>query len=113
MSTAFGASISEEPSAPDVFENIKQDQFGRTVIDLSQTQESLSPPSSSTSPQVLNGVGNEKDMSIVHLVYTGKNKDDILEKYQTELANEEHDFHLSSDKDVDKKLLDRIDSVSL
>lgn len=117
MSTDFGVSISEaeEPSNPDAQEVIRQDQFGRTVIELNQTQESSIPPSpSSTSPPVLNGNSDEIETTSLHSVYTAEyNNDSAFDHNRSDSTRKEDEFKESDVEDVEKKPMDHVDSVSL
>ena len=117
MSTDFGASISEaeKPSSPDAQEIIRQDQFGRTVIELNQTQESSIPPSSSsTSPPVVNGNSDEIETTSLHSVYTAEyNNDSAFEHNRSDSTRKEDEFKESGVEDVEEKPMDYVDSVSL
>ena len=117
MSTDFGVSISEAegPSSPDAQEIIRQDQFGRTVIELNQTQESSRPPSSSsTSPPVLNGNSDEIETASLHSVYTAEyNNDSAFDHNRSDSTRKEDEFKESGVEDMEKKPMDHVDSVSL
>lgn len=113
MSTDFGASISEaeKPSSPDAQEIIRQDQFGRTVIELNQTQESSIP---STSPPVVNGNSDEIETKSLHSVYTAEyNNDSAFDHNRSDSTRKEDEFKESGDEDVEKKPMDYVNSVSL
>lgn len=120
MSTDFGASISEEPSIPTLHTaNIRQDQFGRTVIELSENHEtycsnSSNASSGSTSP-ASNGVSNDLDADRSHSVYSNNSEDKLNENQNrdetSELTRKEDQVQESS-KEVEKKALDRDDKVS-
>lgn len=110
----FGASISEEPSSPPaICQNIRQDQFGRTVIELNKTQESLdSSPSSLPYPPALNGNSNDIEAKNSHTVCSENNDDDRFKHTRTEinaLTRNEGESQESSDKELDKKSLDHAD----
>ena len=117
MSIDFGASISEpeEPSSPDAHERIRQDQFGRTVIELNQTQESsIAPSSSSTSPSVLNGNSDEIETIISHSVYTAPeyNNESTINHSRTNSTRKEDEFKESGDEEVEKTPMAHVDLVS-
>lgn len=115
MSIDFGASISEEPSSPVLYENIRQDQFGRTVIELNHPQDASNPPSPSNSPPVLNGNSNEIDKETSHSVYSENNNDHKFNPKRsepTELTRKEDKFQGNSVKKVEKTSLDHGDTVS-
>ena len=113
MSTDFGASISEEPLTPTSPANIRQDQFGRTVIELSENHQpsgfnSSKSSSGSTSP-VSNGVNNDLDEDRSHSFYSSNNEDELNVNRSgiSDTRNEEQ--VQEGDKDVEKKDLDYAD----
>lgn len=113
MSTDFGASISEEPSTPAVYENIRQDQFGRTVIELNQTQKSST--SSSTSPPVVNGHSSEIETKSSQSIYSENNNDERFNQERIEATaytRKEEEFQESRDKELEKGPLDHANTVS-
>ena len=109
MSTDFGASISEDPSILTLHTaNIRQDQFGRTVIELSESHEISSSNSSkestrSTSPAT-NGISNDLDAERSHSVYTNNSEDKLNQRQDetSELTRKEDPVH-ESNKELDKK----------
>lgn len=121
MSTDFGASISEEPSIPTLHTaNIRQDQFGRTVIELSENYETSSSNNSSktssgsTSP-ASNGVSNDLDADRSHSVYSNNSEDKLNENQNRDETSEltrKEDQVQESNREVDKKTLDCHDKVS-
>jgi len=116
VSTDFGASISEEPSTPVLHTaNIRQDQFGRTVIDLSENPEpssssSSETPSGSTSPAA-NGVCNGIDTDRSHSIYSNNSEELNQKRGETSENSEEAQFQ-DSNKEVQKKSLDHAVEVS-
>ena len=114
VSTDFGASISEEPSIPVLrTANIRQDQFGRTVIDLSENPEPSSSNSSetssgSTSPPAY-GVCNGIDAERSHSVYSNNSEELIQNRDETSEEGQLQD----SNKEVEKKSLDHAVEVSI
>ena len=120
MSTDFGLSICEEPSsAPVIYQNITQDQFGRTVIELSHSQESSSaaPPSSLSYPAVDGNNNNVEDKSDKSRFVNSKiDNDEKFHKEQTEdtvLTKKELEVEESGDKELNKKHLEHADKVGL
>ena len=118
MSTDFGASISEEPSIPALHTaNIRQDQFGRTVIELSENPESSSSNSSETSSGLTypaaNGVSNSIDADRLHSVYSNNSEELNQRRDETsELIRNEDQFQ-DSNKEAEKKSLDNGVQVSI
>lgn len=117
MSTDFGASISEEPSIPvSHTANIRQDQFGRTVIELSENPEPSSSDSSeissgSTSPAT-NGVSNGIDPDITHSVYSNNSEELNPKRDETSESTRKEEQFQDSKKEVEKKVLDHAVQVS-
>ena len=118
MSTDFDASISEEPSIPALHTaNIRQDQFGRTVIELSENPESSSSNSSETSSGLTspaaNGVSNGIDADRLHSVYSNNSEELNQRRDETsELIRNEDQFQ-DSNKEAEKKSLDNGVQVSI
>ena len=118
MWTDFGTSLCEEPSsAPVIYQNITQDQFGRTVIELTQSQESSSavPPSSLSHP-ANDGNNNSVEAYKSQFVYSKIDNDEKFYKKQTEdttLTKKELEVEESGDKELNKKHLKHADKVSL
>lgn len=113
MSTDFGASISEEPSTSVVYENIRQDQFGQTVVELNQTQESST--SSSTSLPVVNGHSSEIETKSSQSIYSENNNDERSNQKRIEattFTRKEEEFQESRDKEVEKRQSDHANTVS-
>lgn len=117
VSTDFGASISEEPSIPALHSNIRQDQFGRTVIDLSESHEPSSSNSSKTSTgstlPATNGVSNDVDANRSHSVYSNSNGDELNQTRDEsfDLTRQENQAQENSEE-VETKHLDHADRVS-
>ena len=118
MSTDFGASISEEPSIPTLHTaNIQQDQFGRTVIELSESDGASSSNSSKTysgsTPPATNGASNELDADRSHSLYSNSSEDKLNQKRdETSELTRKEDQAQESNKEVEKKVLDDNDKVS-
>ena len=118
MSTDFGASISEEPSIPALHTaNIRQDQFGRAVIELSENPESSTSNSSeassgSTSPAA-NGVSNGVDADRSHSVYS--NNSEELNQRRDEISESiiNEDQFQDNNKEAERKSLDNGVQVSI
>lgn len=96
--------------------NIRQDQFGRTVIVLSEDHEPSSSNSSetssgSTSPAA-NGVSNGIDTDRLHSVYSNNSKELNQRRDETsESIGKEGQFQ-DSNKEAEKKSLDHAVQVS-
>ena len=121
MSTDFGASISEEPLKPTLnTTNIRQDQFGRTVIELSESHDTSSSnfsktPSGSASPAT-NGISNELDAERSHSVYSSNSEDKLDENQKrdktSELTRKEEQAQESNKEEEKKSPNDNNDKVS-
>ena len=117
MSTDFGVSISEEPSIPVLHTaHIRQDQFGRTVIDLSENAQ----PSSSDSSEIscgstsaaTNGVSNGIDADISHSVYSNNSEELNQVRDETSKSTRKEDQFQENNKEVEKKAPDHAVQVS-
>ena len=118
MSTDFGASISEETSTPELHTaNIRQDQFGRTVIELSESHPSSSYNSSvtssgSSSPDA-NGVSNGVDTDRSHSVHSNNVEELNQRRDDTSDSRRTEDQFQESNKEAEKKSLDHAVQVSV
>lgn len=112
MSTDFGASISEEPSIPALHTgNIRQDQFGRTVIELSENPESsssnFSETSSGSTSQAANGFSYGINADRSHSVYSNNSEELNQRRDETsESIRKEDQFQDSNNnKETERKSL--------
>lgn len=118
MSTDFGASISEEHLIPALRTgNIRQDQFGRTVIELSENPESSSSNSSetssgSTSPAA-NGVSNGIDADRSHSVYSNNSEELNQRRDENSESMRKEDQFQDNNKEAERKSLDNGVQVSI
>lgn len=118
MSTDFGASISEEHLKPALHTgNIRQDQFGRTVIELSENPESSSSNSSetssgSTSPAA-NGVSNGIDADRSHSVYSNNSEELNQRRDENSESMIKEDQFQDNNKEAERKSLDNGVQVSI
>jgi len=110
VSTDFGTSISEEPPTPVLHTaNIRQDQFGRTVIDLSENPEPSSSSNSSETPSGLtspaaNGVCNGIEAERSHSVYSNNSEELNQKRDETSTEGQIQD----GVKEVQKKSLGEV-----
>lgn len=96
--------------------NIRQDQFGRTVIDLSEDHERSSSNSSetssgSTSPAA-NGVSNGIDTDRLHSVYSNNSEELNQRRDETSESIRKEGQFQDSNKEAEKKSLDHAVQVS-
>lgn len=118
MSTDFGASISAEHLIPALRTgNIRQDQFGRTVIELSENPESSSSNSSetssgSTSPAA-NGVSNGIDADRSHSVYSNNSEELNQRRDENSESIRKEDQFQDNNKEAERKSLDNGVQVSI
>ena len=118
MSTDFGASISEEPSIPALHTgNIRQDQFGRTVIELSENPESYSSNSSETSSGPTSpaayGVSNGIDADRSHSVYSNNSEELNQRRDESSESIRKEDQLQGNNKEAERKSLDNGVQVSI